>query len=292
MNKKKIVFIINPFSGVSQNNNLGDLIEKYLDYEKFEPILRYTEHAGHATDIALEAVKDNTDIVVAVGGDGTINEVATSLVHTNTALGIIPTGSGNGFARHLGISRKPMMAIKSLNTSSISIIDTCLANKKFYINISGVGFDGYISNLIRGKAQRGRILYAFNMLNAVLKYKSNNYKVKIEDSDALEGQFYTIAVANASIYGYQFHIAPNADLYDGLLDIVLVKDAPMYKHFMSIPNYFMGTTDKIKHIEIIQAKSLKISSTSKIDYHLDGEGEETLDEISFEVVPKSLKIFA
>lgn len=288
--RKKILFIVNPSSGNASKDDCAMLLDQHLDHQLYDFQISYTQYAGHATELSHDAVKQSFDIVVAVGGDGTINEVASALVHTDTTLGIIPSGSGNGFASHIGISKNRIKAIQSLNNGKKLTIDSCTVNGQFYINVAGVGFDGYISNLIKGVSKRGKQLYFFKMLKAIISYSSKSYNISIDGKSNISGKYYCVAIANASMYGYQFHIAPQAKLTDGLLDIVLIKHAPIYKHLWSLMYFFQANTDKIKHLKNIKAKSVLITSTETIDYHRDGEGEQTNQSLDFRIIPNSLKV--
>ena len=143
--QKKILFIVNPFSGVGRQRIIEKRIAAVLDHKKFDPVIRYTEAAGHATTLAKEGVQEGFEIVVAVGGDGSVNEVMAGLLESETILGIIPAGSGNGLAMHLKIGRKIDRALEILNTGTVRIIDTCKVNGIPFVNLAGVGFDGHIA---------------------------------------------------------------------------------------------------------------------------------------------------
>ena len=143
--KEKILFIINPKSGVQSKKNVPAMVEKYIDRNRYELFVEYTAYAGHATEIAASAVNDGFDVVVAVGGDGTVNEVARALVHTKTALGVIPCGSGNGFARHIGIPVDVRKAIRFINKAETVSIDYGKLNGSPFFCACGVGFDALVS---------------------------------------------------------------------------------------------------------------------------------------------------
>ncbi len=142
--KIKILFIVNPISGIGRQKKIEQLIEKNLDTQKFDYQISYTQYAGHATKIAEESV-NNFDVITAVGGDGSINEIAKTLAGTETALAIIPCGSGNGLARALGIPVLPNLAIKYLNKAEFKMIDTCEVNKQFFLSLAGAGYDSQVA---------------------------------------------------------------------------------------------------------------------------------------------------
>ena len=145
MLKKRILFILNPISGTVKKAGIPQLVENYLDHSLFDPVFRYTEYAGHATEIAQEACEDGYDIVVAVGGDGTINEVGRALIHTSTAMGILPCGSGNGLARHLKIPMNMKKALSIINQCDIRELDYGTINDNPFFCTCGMGFDAFIS---------------------------------------------------------------------------------------------------------------------------------------------------
>ncbi len=146
MAKRSIVFIINPISGTQSKDNIIELISQHLDQDKFNYQIARTEYAGHATLLAQEHVEKGCDAVVAIGGDGTVNEIARSLVHTSVAFGVIPCGSGNGLARHLRIPMDPLGSIKVLNRFDIECLDYGKINDVPFFCTCGVGFDAFVSS--------------------------------------------------------------------------------------------------------------------------------------------------
>jgi diacylglycerol kinase family enzyme len=163
--KKKIVFIVNPISGTSGKKFVLRLIDEYLDRNLYDYEVVKTERMGHATELAREAVAQKADIVCSIGGDGTVNEVASGLIHTRTALAIIPSGSGNGLARHLRIPTDPLSAIKILNRGLVQEMDYGTVNGKPFFCTCGVGFDAFISQKFAESGKRGPVSYLENVLN-------------------------------------------------------------------------------------------------------------------------------
>ena len=207
--KKRLFFIINPVSGYNKKENIPDLIQKNLDLEKFSYEFAYTERRGHAAELSANAVKQAYDIVIACGGDGTVNEVASALVDTDTELGIIPSGSGNGFAMHIGMGRNTKKAIQRLNACNAKVIDSCTVNDKFFLNLAGVGFDELIAYKAENDEKRGLQMYLSMISKEMARFKAERFKVRI-DNETIEGAFTTIAVANSAMYGYNFTVAPLA----------------------------------------------------------------------------------
>lgn len=167
--------IINPISGTRHKQSIPEEIERWLDHTLFDHEIKFTTHAGHASELTKEAAENGVDIVVAVGGDGTVNEVARSLVHTSTALGIIPCGSGNGLARHLQISQTPRGAIEILNQNVIHCLDYGKINGKPFFCTCGMGFDAFVSKKFADSGKRGLLQYAKNTIGVGLTYQSEHY---------------------------------------------------------------------------------------------------------------------
>ena len=158
-NKKKIAFIINPISGTQSKEQILKWLDEKLDKERYAQEVIYTERAGHAVEIAAQKAQEDAHAVIAIGGDGTINEIARSLVHTKTALGIIPCGSGNGLARHLQIPMEPKKAIDIINDGLIDIIDYGKINDVPFFCTCGVGFDAFVSLQFSKAGRRGPLTY-------------------------------------------------------------------------------------------------------------------------------------
>ena len=228
--KRKIVFIINPHSGTDNKVRMPKLIEDNINREAFDYEIVFTEYAGHAADIAKDCASRGIDIVVAVGGDGTINEVARSIVHTDTALGIIPCGSGNGLARHLCIPLEPHKAIEIINKAKIELLDYGVINDLPFFCTCGMGFDAFISLKFAEAGKRGPLTYLENVLKEGLKYKPETYTV-MDETGTKQYNAFLIACANASQYGNNAYIAPKATMTDGLMDVIIMEpftafDAP------------------------------------------------------------------
>jgi YegS/Rv2252/BmrU family lipid kinase len=289
LDKKTIRFIVNPFSGVSQKQNINELIKKSLDLSLYEYDLIYTEAPMHARELAQQSVKENVNSVIAIGGDGTVNEVAAPLLNTKVNLGIIPGGSGNGFAMHLGIGRNMKKAIRHLNVAKETTIDTCKINDEFYLNLSGVGFDASVAYFTKQSSRRGFKVYFNSAMKEALKYENMHYRIQYDDV-VIEDKFLSINVANASMFGYNFRIAPLANLHDGLLDVVMIKDASKARYITSVWRFLNSSLHKSPIVEIIRTKSLIIESNKPMHYHRDGEGAISTDKLAFSINPLSLRL--
>ena len=279
----KIRFIINSIAGTGKQKGIEDTIAKHLDnYD-----IVYTQRSGDATRLSLEAVRDNIDAVVVVGGDGTINECLIGLVNTKTALGVIPCGSGNGFAYHIGMGRTPEKAIVQLKDAKIETIDSCTANGAPFVNVSGIGFDAHIANLFATLKVRGLISYLLIILKE-LSYKPQEYTIKYK-SIKRRVTAYMISCFNASQYGNNARILPMADIKDGLIDFVIVNNFPRWKIPFFLLKVATGKAHLSKYVEIIKCRQMQISASNTL-LHLDGEPYKTSNPVEIKVIPKSLKI--
>ena len=220
--KKRITFVVNPISGTHGKEFILRLIEKELNHSIYDYSIRKTEYAGHASEIAAHAAAEHTDIVVAIGGDGTINEIGRALIHTNTAMGIIPCGSGNGLARHLHIPMEPKGAINVLNAGNVKTIDYGIIDNHPFFCTCGVGFDAFVSLKFADSGKRGLLTYLENTLHESLTYEPETYEIE-NSTGTVRYKAFLIACANASQYGNNAYIAPQASLTDGMMDITVLE---------------------------------------------------------------------
>lgn len=287
--KKNILFIMNPISGTARKAGIPGLIEERLDKEKFDYSVVNTMYAGHATEIAKEAKEKGTDIVVAVGGDGTVNEVARSIVQSGTALGIIPCGSGNGLARHLMLPMDIGKAIDLINRCEIHSLDYGIINDNPFFCTCGMGFDAFISMKFSEAGKRGPVTYIENVLREGLKYRPETYEVHDENGTHIHKAF-LISCANASQYGNNAYIAPQASMSDGLLDVIIMEpfdvlDAPQ----ISI-DIFNKTLDKNSKIKTFRTKKLHIRRDRPGLIHYDGDPTMTGEDVDISLIGKGIKV--
>lgn len=285
----KIVFIINPISGTSDKSHIIDLIPEYLDSSRFEWTICKTEHKGHAAEFAAEAIRDGVDVVVAVGGDGTVNEVARSLVHTPTALGIIPCGSGNGLARHLYIPMNPDGALKVLADCHIELLDYGMIDQEPFFCTCGVGFDAFISDRFAKAGRRGLLTYIENTLKEGLKYKPDTYEITI-DGERQVYKAFLISCANASQYGNNVYIAPQASMSDGLLDVTLMEPFTVLEAPQIAIQLFNKTITSNSRIRTFRCQHLHIKRSSPGVIHFDGDPKEAGEELDVRLVPKGIRM--
>jgi len=296
--KKKICFIINPNAGFGKHKKLEIIIKKYLNHSIFEYEILYTKAPGHATDLCKEAVEGHFDIVAISGGDGSINETATELIEQETIMAIIPTGSGNGLARHLNIPLKIPEAIKLINKFNVKTIDTgeihFISNKsgqsktKIFTGTASLGFDAHIASIISKFNTRTLWSYAKAILKEFSKYETKNYELEI-DGKRLTRKVFSICFANSSQYGNNSIIAPKAIIDDGYLDICIVKKFPFYRLPFVVYRLFNRTIDKSSYLEIIKGKEIIIIQNSKL-IQLDGEPINLGSRLHIKINPLSLKV--
>lgn len=287
--KKRIVFVVNPISGTQGKKAILKWIDERIDRALFDYSIVKTQYAGHAVEIAAAAAKDNVDIVVAIGGDGTINEIGRSLVHTNTALGIIPCGSGNGLARHLHIPMDAKAAIDLLNTGECTCVDYGKINGMPFFCTCGVGFDAFVSLKFADSGKRGLLTYLENTLHESLTYEPETYEIENEEG-TIKYKAFLIACANASQYGNNAYIAPQASLTDGLMDVTILEPFTV----LDVPSLsfqlFNKTIDQNSRIKTMRAKKIKIHRTKEGVMHYDGDPVMGGKDIEVELIPHGLNV--
>ena len=289
--KKRIVFVVNPISGTQGKKAILKWIDERLDRSIYDYSIVKTEYAGHASQIAAVAVQDKVDVVVAIGGDGTINEIARSLVHTDTALGIIPCGSGNGLARHLRIPMEPKAAIDILNQGNDVCIDYGKINNIPFFCTCGVGFDAFVSLKFADSGKRGLLTYLENTLHESLTYQPETYVIENEEG-TVKYKAFLIACGNASQYGNNAYITPHASLTDGLMDITIMEPFTV----LDVPSLsfqlFNKTLDQNSRIKTMRAKKIKIHRQHDGVMHFDGDPLMAGKELEVEIIPAGLHVIA
>lgn len=287
--KKKAVFVINLISGTSDKAAIPGLIDQYLDKTKFEYEIAITQYAGHASEIAAKAKDDGVDVVVAVGGDGTVNEVARAIVHSDTALGIIPCGSGNGLARHLLLPLNVRKAIDVINRCEVRQLDYGIINGYHFFCTCGMGFDAFVSMKFAEAGKRGPITYVENVLREGLKYKPETYTIE-DESGTLQYKAFLISCANASQYGNNAYIAPQASMSDGLMDVIIMEPFDVFEAPQISIEMFSKTLDKNSKIKTFRTRHLHIHRDKPGVIHYDGDPVMTGADIDIELKPKGINI--
>ncbi len=287
--KKSIVFVVNPISGTTNKRSIVRHIEEGIDKQKYNTVIKHTEYAGHAVEIAAECVSKGIEIVVAIGGDGTVNEVARSLVHTQTALGIIPCGSGNGLARHLQIPMDVKGAIDVINKGVTECVDFGKINNIPFFCTCGVGFDAFVSLKFASSRKRGLLTYLENTLRESLKYKPDTYEIE-DENGTFRYKAFLIACANASQYGNNVYIAPQASMCDGLMDVIILQPFTVLDVPTLALQLFTKKLDKSNLIKTIRCKKIHIHREHEGVIHFDGDPIMTGENIDVELFSKGLNI--
>ena len=282
----KRLFIINPKSG--KNNKAGEL-EQTIKTQFYDADIVFTKEAGHAKKLAADAVKQGYAQVIVAGGDGTINEAASSLVGTKTALGIIALGSGNGLAREIGCPLDNLQkACNNIYMAKPVLCDAGKANGEYFFNVAGVGLEATIAHAFARVKTRGMLPYFKIGFSQVLKYKAPQAEVWADDKSLIFLNPITLVFANGRQYGSNFKIAPKASLTDGKLDMVYVEQQPLWKLALGLPNFFKTNFSSVKLTRTRQLKKATITCQGKFVYHLDGEPKEATDKLEIEIAPKAI----
>lgn len=285
---KKVLFIINKYAGTGYQEALeGRIIDTCARYNA-ECTIEFTRARGHATELATEAKDQGFDLVVAVGGDGTINEVAQGALRSSLPMGIIPRGSGNGLARHLGIPLQIPAGLHVLFTGTPLAMDTFTVNGKLSLNVSGIGFDGQIANLFGGKTKRGLAGYIKLTLNEYFQYKEFPVTITCNNQKTSHHPF-ILAIANSSQYGNNARIAPQASVCDEQLHITLLKKIPAYR-LDFIYALFAGKLKKSWLCEIITTSHLQVQTPYPVAFHVDGEPCGMDQEFTINLQPRALQM--
>ncbi len=285
--QKKVLFIVSPASGTERKEPLITLIHAFAQNMNYGIVL--TEGSNHARELTQEAMRSEVDYVIAVGGDGTVNEVASVLYNTPTVLGIIPIGSGNGLARHLKIPLNFMDALKRIQNGKIKHIDTALVNGKPFFCTSGAGIDAHVSQLFKEAPRRG--FWSYFKISAVelVKYAPREYEIEIDD-DVFRREALLVTAANATQFGNNAYIAPTATDDDGKLDVCLVKPHAKLLYPFTALRLFRRSLNKSKYWEMKRAKKVTIRRSDAAVIHLDGDPLEAPETLEYEVIPKSLAV--
>lgn len=287
---KKVFFIVNKYSGTGFKPEMENTCRHACHAQDTQCALEYTQAPGHATTLARDAIAEGFQHIIAVGGDGTVNEVAQAVIGSTASMGIIPKGSGNGLARHLHIPVRLEYALKCLFTSKQLAIDTVRINGKLSLNVSGIGFDGYIAERFGTDKQRGFKGYTKLVLNEFNSFQEFDATIGTGGS-AISKKAFVIAIANSSQYGNNARIAPAASVCDGLLDLGIVRKFPMYRVDF-IYSFFSGTIEQSAYYETIQVRNTTIKLNEAMSYHIDGEPGGKADQFTIELAPASLNMLA
>lgn len=253
-----------------------------------ECTIEFTERAGHASELSSQGVKENFDVITAVGGDGTVNEVARGMIHSSKPLSIIPKGSGNGLARHLGIPLDLTKATECIFHGGQLRMDTFTINDKLSLNVSGIGFDGHIANQFGKNGKRGLAGYTRLAVEEYMKFHEFEINV-LAEGKSFQRKAFIVAIANSTQYGNNARIAPRASVCDHKLNLNVVKKVPPYR-IDFIYAFFRGEIDRSTFCEVLETDQLEIELKSPMEYHVDGEPCGSDIRFKIKLIPASLTV--
>lgn len=287
---KKISFIYNPRSGMIHPKGLVQrLIHHYFPRNLCEFEFFATEGKGHGIELSKKAVEENFDIVVAIGGDGTINEVASGLVNSQVDLGIIPIGSGNGLARALGIPLLLRRALQLVTRGGIRLIDVGKVEDHYFFATAGLGFDAVIGKRFDETKLRGPAPYYFFGVQEFFRYHAPKYEISF-DGRKIKKQALIVAIANTKQYGNNCIIAPSAKPDDGFLDLAIIDDVNLATTLFYLPSLFTGKIEKTPVYEIYRATKFEIYREFPAPFTLDGEVYDGDRHLSVSMLPNALRV--
>lgn len=280
---------MNPISGTLKKAGIPKIVEETIDKGFYDYSIAETNYVGHACDMAKEARDNGYYAVIAVGGDGTVNEVARSLTHSNTALGIIPCGSGNGLARHLMLPMDVRKAVEIINLHTVHALDYGLINDMPFFCTCGMGFDAFISMKFAEAGRRGPITYIENILREGLRYKPETYEIHDESGMSVSKAF-LISCANASQYGNNAYIAPQASMSDGLLDVTIMEPFDMIEAPQLSIDIFNKTLDKNPRIKTFKTRHIHVKRENPGFIHYDGDPVMAAADVDVRVEPQGINV--
>lgn len=286
VDKKRIDFIVNPISGGRAKEPIVEQIDTSLG-NGFETAVHYTKSSQHTIELAENAIQKGCDALIAVGGDGSINALGKALLHKNIPLGIIPAGSGNGFARHMGIPLNIEKALERIKAWKPKLIDAAEVNKEAFFATLGIGFDAHVSAQFANSKQRGLKTYIKASLNTFLTYEPKEYTLWLDNKKHTHKAF-LISVANVGQYGNNAWIAPNASVQDGLLNLVILEPFPKINFGKIGLQLFNKNLDQSSYYIEKLVKELTIECSGA--YQVDGEPRKHHGLLEIKVLPNSLLV--
>lgn len=289
--KEKILFIVNPISGHHNKSKFPSIVEELIDKDKYDYTITFTEYGGHAVELTKQAIDNEYDIIVAVGGDGTINEVATTMIGARQTFAIVPYGSGNGLARHLHLPLKPQKVITEVINKGVKAkIDTATMNGVPFISIAGVGFDAIIADYFAKDPNRGFKTYAKLVTEKYFKFKLEKYHLILNDKEGIDCEPLFISFANSNQFGFNAAVSPHASLNDGLLDVCIFKKPNLLAVPYVAERLLTQKIDKTHYVDIHKASKIKVLREKEDIANIDGEAVMMSKDIVVEINPLSLNI--
>ena len=282
----KTLFLVNARSGANRRRDLTPLIR---DTWKFEHEILSCGSKEELDDVIVSASANGVRIIYAVGGDGTVHEIAKRLINTELTLGILPIGSGNGLARHLSLPLEPRTSLRACCGLRIETIDSATVNGTPFVNAMGIGFDAWVADAFATAGTRGLQTYLRVGLRGFARYTAEEYELTI-DGETTRRRALVIAVANASQYGNNARIAPLASLQDGILDVTLIEHASIFRMPILAARLFAGSLHRGRGVSTYRGRNITIARAAPGPAHLDGEPLTMPESLAIEVVPRSLRV--
>jgi diacylglycerol kinase (ATP) len=282
----KALFIVNERSGKKRDFDIAEVIRASNAFESTVLSCGRKEDLDAMID---GAERDGMEVVFAVGGDGTVHETARRLIGRKPALGILPAGSGNGFARHIGLPIDPAEALDSCRGGRLVTIDTALVNEHPFLGVMGIGFDAMIADRFASSSVRGLETYVKEGLRAFAEFKAEEYEVTA-NGNTIRQRAFVVAIANSGQYGNNARIAPLASLQDGLLDVVIIHDTNLLEAAFLLARLFHGSLHQAKGVTCFQTAEVTIRRAAAGPAHLDGEPLTLGAELQIRVLPRSLRL--
>lgn len=287
---KRMKLIINPISGNGNKEGLAKRISEILEADDIAVTVENTTCRGDATRLAKMAIDESFDAVLACGGDGTINETANALRDTGMPMGIIPAGSGNGLARHLGIPVDPILSLDIIRQNHIEACDYGTVNDSPFFCTFGIGYDAAVAHRFAASGRRGKISYLRSAVTEFVHYRHQRYTLRLNDKEITDDAF-LVAVCNASQYGNNAYIAPHASLTDGLLDVIFIRKASIGDTLSLGVDLMTGLIEWNNFIETMRVTSAIIERSQDGPVHIDGEPVYMGRQLKVECHPGQLKLF-
>ncbi len=289
--KERILFIVNPISGHHNKSDFPNIVDKYIDRDKYDYSIAFTEYGGHARELTKSAIADGFDDIVAVGGDGTINEVATTMIGAGQTFAVVPYGSGNGLAHHINLPLKPEKIITDvINKGKKSKIDTAKVNGVPYISIAGVGFDALIADYFARDPNRGFMTYVRFITEEYPRFKEGSYTLILDDDERIDCKALFVAFANSNQFGYNAKVSPHASLNDGLLDVCIFKKPNLLEVGFVAERLMTGRIDRTHFVSIHKASKIKVIRRKDEVVNIDGEAVMMDKDLTVEINKLSLNI--
>lgn len=286
----KYLFVVNPTAGRGDGLKRGEQIQKLATLWGMDYQMVFTNKPGQGYDLAQKGVAEGAEVLIAVGGDGTVNEVMRGIIDADkiqkVQMGVIPAGTGNDLVRTLNIPFDVEEALQVIERGKAKMLDLGKVQGEYFINVAGIGFDAAVGEEINlnVKMLKGTAAYLYGVFKMLFQYKSPQITIRIDDT-VLEGRYFLVAIANAKYYGGGMMIAPDAEVADGLYDVIVVKDVKQLEVIRVLPTIFRGNHISHPAVKVYRGKKIQLDSSERVLVQTDGEIRGTLP-MTFELEPE------